>query len=445
MRDQESAQRAAGSGDALAVEPQKTGPGSDLSQRAQSAELNGQSGPLSALGAWAGELKQTGLGRWFMRRVTSYDERLADVDMGADDAHVPRQAFAEAMNILAGGEPGTAAKLKNPDKPVSRAEAVTLAQRYHGYDEALPEGEVAYFLDVPESAWFFGAAHAARRNGVIKGNNNFFRPHDPLPWGHAQYIFEALESPGPVAPAEQCPDAEVLLEPADVTQRLGAEGMLSPAAIAEIRAMIAEMPAEQQGALYQQLASKVSYRSQRDNVGTSNVPADWMCGVTSIAMALNGLGITADESNAQFEDQLLPIAQKGGGYLNESGHRAAANAHGASLKRIWTDFTDATGAKRFYTEKVQPLLEQGQTAVLSIVTKDTPNGHIVRLEWVEAEGLRIDDPYGALKGTSRYTGNETTNSTGDGARGEDNVWSWEWIARFNGSQLGRYVEVLDHK
>ena len=56
--------------------------------------------------------------------------------------------------------------------------------------------------------------------------------------------------------------------------------------------------------------------------------------------------------------------------------------------------------------------------------------HIVRIEWVEADGVRVDDPYGQAAWTgSQYAYANSLNETeGEDGRGRDNLWSWEMLA-----------------
>lgn len=74
--------------------------------------------------------------------------------------------------------------------------------------------------------------------------------------------------------------------------------------------------------------------------------------------------------------------------------------------------------------------------------------HIVRLEWVESDGLRVDDPYGALVkqagGYYSYQSNTKDSSEGDGAKGTDNHWGWEQVASVM-SNGDRYVQFLEEK
>jgi len=73
-------------------------------------------------------------------------------------------------------------------------------------------------------------------------------------------------------------------------------------------------------------------------------------------------------------------------------------------------------------------LGKGYGVMLSI--KGGP-GHLVRLQGVEAGGLRDDDPYGTVDLYDRATNGEgyngTTNSDAEPEKGNNNLWKWEDI------------------
>lgn len=224
--------------------------------------------------------------------------------------------------------------------------------------------------------------------------------------------------------------------------------------IAEAREHIAALPQSERPAMYRQLAAKVTYRNQRDNEGKHAAsdakslgyakPGDVMCNVTSLAMALESLGLGADESKGQFEDQLDEVMVEAdlGSRYDQQGQAGAAKAFGADTDRLWTPtFRNGDAARDFFTKNVLPRLEKGEAATLSMTWG--PKGqytHIVRLEWVESDGLVVDDPFGALGYNGQhftYEENAADSAQGDGARGEDGQWSWDTVAGVNS---GRYVQ-----
>lgn len=235
-----------------------------------------------------------------------------------------------------------------------------------------------------------------------------------------------------------------------------AEDTLDFEQIAEARTAIETRPESERPELYRQLASKVAYRNQRDNQAIhgaadarrigSSVPGDVMCNVTSLAMALEGLGLGADESEKQLEDQLdeLLVSEGLGSRYELQGQAAVAKRFGAETDRVWTPaFRGADAARAWYHKNVLPRLERGETATLSMAWG--PKGdltHIVRLEWVQGDGVLVDDPYGRLLHNGSfftYDTNDVSSSEGEGAKGEDRLWSWLTVALVNG---GRYVQFL---
>ena len=348
-------------------------------------------------------------------------------------------AAAEAQGILTGEH----------ERIISRAEAATVLVRALGLPTTLPAEQVAYFQDVTDRQWYFTSAHAARRHGIFHGDSgsNTFRGGDPISVDEARIVLgRAQAGPTPISPEAQAAGGTVLLEPNNILGPLDAEDPLQVADIASVRAAIEALPEDQRGPLYQTLNAKVAFRNQRDN---DSYGPDWACNMTSIAMVLNQLGLGEDDVDGeQFEDSLVDWWRDGkltAPWLSPTTQTKAAALHGAEAEREWASFGgSATKAETWFTETVLPAFEKGVGATVGIAYDD--GSHIVRLQWVEGEGLRIDDPYGALRRTTsgsytyyRGAGGDQRNATdetgGDGARGEDNLWSWEWVA-----DIVRYVQ-----
>lgn len=339
---------------------------------------------------------------------------------------------------------------------VSRAEAAVMLRRFLGLSQELPKDQVAYFGDIDESTWYFTDAHVARRYGLFAGADNRFLGDAPLTVDHARLVLLRAKAPALRTPEQQSPGRPPMLEPDGLTPLLEKDE-LSAEDIAKARDKVAKKPVDERAALYKALASKVNYRNQRDNAATYAKKdsqkwgyahdGDVMCNVTSMAMALNQLGIGADESAVQLEDQLdeKMVEDKLGSRYELKGQKGVAEAMGASVERISTPaFGSADEAETFYNDNVLPKLEEGAAATMSI--KWGPNAdyyHIVRLQWVESEGLTVDDPYGKLfakrNGTYSYEGNDGESAEEDGAKGEDRLWSWETVASIN---AGRYVQIV---
>ena len=230
--------------------------------------------------------------------------------------------------------------------------------------------------------------------------------------------------------------------------------------IAQGRNEVKQLPINQRAEQYRQLAKAVIYRNQRDNKGNRTVIPDHMCTVTSIAMALNQLGIGTKEGKGklQFEDALdLQLVKAKGGnargdrYARESFLEQKYNLK-VDTKTISQYMSTPAKAEAFFTEVVLPRMEKGASAVLGM---NNYNGkgkyslnHVVRIQWVNSKGLMIDDPFGKAhkESDNRYhywSGyiNSNQRSTKDGARGEDNLWTWKMLAE----SKPLYMQIMNTK
>lgn len=344
------------------------------------------------------------------------------------------------------------------DDAPTRAEAAALLQRSLGLDNELPQGETAYFADVFSSHWYFTAAHVARRYGLFVGDvaENRFRGDDTLSVTEAEILLGRSVSASVRSPGEQTGGATPLLEPATGLELLQ-QDELDHDEIAKVRAAILALPEEMRAALYEKLNTKVAYRSQRDNAGTyAQTDADWagavegdaMCNMTSIAMALNQLGIGVDEQDAQFEDLLdeLLVETGEGSRYDQRGQSWVAGQYGVDIeRRYFGGSASVDAAQTWFEEQVAPELKKGASASLGMRWgSGGKHAHIVRLQWVEADGIRVDDPYGTLYDAGSYhtyDTNEAGTSEGLGARGEDGLWSWQTVHEVMSSHGDRYVQL----
>ena len=262
-------------------------------------------------------------------------------------------------------------------------------------------------------------------------------------------VGRAAASVSPIEPAEQVQDTTPILEPVNALANL-VEGGTGYQEIASARDEVQGLSAEQQADAYRQIAASVTYRNQRDNAG-EYTDGDYMCNMTTIAMALEQLGIGADESTEQFEDQLDQQMQADYDYPADTmaNPRYSPDARAAWLQANYgvqvSKLDPATGsssdAQEWFTTTLLSLFEQGATATMgNPISSAFPYNHIVRIQWVEADGLIIDDPFGQLLdlgGYYDYALNDRSSSVDDGARGQDNLWTWEMLAAIGPS----YVQV----
>lgn len=139
------------------------------------------------------------------------------------------------------------------DDALNRTDAATIIVRLLEISQDLPAGELAYCYDV--------------------------RPSDSLSMDEAHLVVERAKNPKTLTPQQQANGAEPMLD----QDELGADD------IALVREAILRLPEDQRADLYRQLNAKVTFRNQLDNAGKYTL-GDYMCNVTSIAMAFNQLG-----------------------------------------------------------------------------------------------------------------------------------------------------------
>jgi len=173
----------------------------------------------------------------------------------------------------------------------------------------------------------------------------------------------------------------------------------------------------------------VQYRNQRNTPGIG----DSMCNVTALAMGLNGLGIGADESKVEFEKRLADELSSRGLRRTDEGERlAVARSRGVEASTIFVRgaFSDAAGAKAWYGRNVQPKLDNGAQAIMSITVQGA-SGHVLHIVGCDRDGIVVNDPYsgnGRLNGTDSQSGN-----------GRHVTLSWDFVAAHNAS---KYVQLL---
>ncbi|PIB34148.1 hypothetical protein BFP72_01245 [Reichenbachiella sp. 5M10] len=234
--------------------------------------------------------------------------------------------------------------------------------------------------------------------------------------------------------------------------RLMSQERLEPEQIAEVRKLVAKLPKKGQAKYYIELQSKVNYKNQRNNesdatesdekkhdwINSNSTAGDIMCNLTSVAMALEYLGVSNPEPEIQFEDYLegkriedfpgLPRTKD----LTWS---KLASSLGVTSQTI----NVGSNKEDVLRSKLEGELKEGAGIVLSAFSYKSSKGHIVRLQGIEFEGLRVDDPYGKVsdhlgdresglsgyykKGEGAYD-NRNSKSTESGV-GEDNLWKWE--------------------
>jgi hypothetical protein len=195
--------------------------------------------------------------------------------------------------------------------------------------------------------------------------------------------------------------------------------------------------------LLEKLNAAPRYRNQRDN---SKSP-DSTCNFTSMAMAFEGLGMNVgDTATTQGEEAIYKDFYGKGNSSRIDGDQRERYAKQRGLKSQTIDtptFTNAAAAKKWFETHITPHMQAGAQATLGI--QQGSFRHIIRLQWVEDKGLRVDDPWGHLvgmgeKGIGYAEKNGTKrDSVGDQAgSGNDNFMDWASVAT---AVSDRYVQL----
>lgn len=170
-----------------------------------------------------------------------------------------------------------------------------------------------------------------------------------------------------------------------------------------------------------------------------------MCNITSLAMALETLGIENPKPKefAQFEDYLEDIRRQ---YVDKELEKATTPAQKNAIAKQyhreqragWELVARMMGAevrtlsaggnylKRHWWEStVLPELSAGNAVMMSIT------GHIVRVQGMNDKGLIVDDPFGkvVLQADTRWQPIEFNARTSEDTKGEDRLWTWQEVER----------------
>lgn len=240
-------------------------------------------------------------------------------------------------------------------------------------------------------------------------------------------------------------------------QRAIREAQDDPQGILEARMLIEQLGDQltnaERAEAYRQLAAAPAYRSQKDNAKDPNTT----CNFTSMAMAMEGLGVDQHEAakGKQAEEVLYDrfYAMGMGSRVDEKDRLKLARDQGLSAQHLETPgFSSGDDAKRWFGTHVAPRHQAGAQATLGI--QYGTFRHVVRLQWVEAKGLRVDDPWGKAvgfgegefgyqslnadpaKGSKKKTGGDQ-----DGV-GDDSFLPWDTVAKVLSN---RYVQLYDAK
>lgn len=229
----------------------------------------------------------------------------------------------------------------------------------------------------------------------------------------------------------------------------------NPAGIQQARLLIEQLGNQLSNAeraeAYRQLAAAPSYRNQRDN---SKDP-DTTCNFTSQAMAFEALGLDYQEKarGKQAEEQLYDrfYAKGMGSRIEEKDRMKLARDQGLRAWQLDTPtFGSGVDARKWFEANVLPQLQGGASATMGI--KSGTFRHVVRVQWVESGGVRLDDPWGEAvgygKGEFGYSslnegasGKKTLGGDQKG-KGDDRPIPWDSIATIMSK---RYVQFYNTK
>lgn len=242
-------------------------------------------------------------------------------------------------------------------------------------------------------------------------------------------------------------DKKALSDPgktSDELDELMSRSSLNAKEISRARTLIGKRADNLKPDYYTRLQSKVKYKSQRDNNQSGDV-ADRMCNLTSLAMALEYLGISNPDSGKQFEDYLEKVRSDKGYPPRTDSQTWGKLAGEFSVEMVSINLM--TSDSETLKSKLKPEIEKGRGVVISAFSSESGKGHIVRLQSVAEKGLIVDDPFGKLNnfkqrenGGSGYKGTANTRSS-DSHLGEDNLWTWEDI----GNTIIKYADAFFKK
>ncbi len=225
-----------------------------------------------------------------------------------------------------------------------------------------------------------------------------------------------------------------------------------PAGILQARLMIEQMGDQLSNAeraeAYRRLSGAPRYRNQRDNTKGP----DSTCNFTAMAMAFEGLGLDYGEerTGVQSEEALYKrfYAKGMGSRVDEDDRKTLARDQGLGVVHLETPaFSGANDARKWFLDNVLPRLQEGAQGTLGV--RSGSFRHVVRLQWVEATGLRLDDPWGQAVGDKdgNFGYAKKNDAPGEGQRkvgedqagaGDDCFLPWATVANVLSD---RYVQL----
>lgn len=190
---------------------------------------------------------------------------------------------------------------------------------------------------------------------------------------------------------------------------------LPAATIATLRTQVATLPPSLRGPWYQVLHDKAPYDNQRDNTSSLEKSTGGTCNLTSVSMALEGMGYDADPDALITTVTALHPNKDPATVIEGVGMREAVEETTGDAMTTWLCTDGAIKQPVFWTGLVRAAMACGHGVFLGA------RGHVIRVQGVDDEAVVVDDPYGkySLADGKWDTKNDPATSGGVGA---DNRW-----------------------
>ncbi len=280
-------------------------------------------------------------------------------------------------------------------------------------------------------------------------------------WAQKDRVVNALGQKATNVAGEENTTSEDIIEPNNLSEMeknlndLLSKERLTPEEISYAREIISSLEVSKQASYYLLIQTKVNYKNQRNNQSDATLNDlernDWMtkynidtagdimCNLTSMAMALETIGVSNPDSSMQFEDYLEQLRLEKFGDEQKRTDPTTWSKLALELNVQTKMITIDSNEKSTIENKLLPELEKGNGISLSVFSYNSGKGHIVRLQAINTNGLIVDDPYGDVSqhlgdrenGANGYRKSEEydnrNSKVSEEGKGEDNLWKWEQI------------------
>lgn len=211
--------------------------------------------------------------------------------------------------------------------------------------------------------------------------------------------------------------------------------------IQQARTLIESIQDEEvRGDYFMKLQWKVQYNNQRDSTVTENGKAveksgGGICNLTALAMCLDYLGISNPRPEMEYEDALELIRQEQGfGPRTGAGWEQVAQHMGANVEFLISRGANEAHNRQWWEANVGAAMRSGKSIMFS------NNGHILRMQSMDENGIYVDDPYGRIDVEQtvnhptqkrKWVGYNQRDGNGNSpTEGEDCLWEWEHMEKY---------------